>query len=133
VGKYTVGEYVETPPIPEDTIFPGKIIEIKDIEREIKGEKVGKVSFKVKLSAPGTDWDGFHYTGEVFSRLTEHPDNQFRLWVEALLGHELPAGYELDTDKLVDMPCRVAIGYRTYVKDGKDRWVNFISDILPAR
>lgn len=131
--RYTVDEYKETPAIEADTIFPAVIVEVKEIERKIKGEDVKKISFKAKLSAPGTDWDGYHYTGEVFARLTEHPDNQFRLWVESLLGHELPVGYDLDTDKLVDMNCRVAIGYREYEKDGKQRWANFISDILPAR
>jgi hypothetical protein len=133
MGNYTVEEYKEVPPIAADTIFPAKIVKVEEIERTINGEPAKKIRFKAKISAPGTDWDNFHYNGEVFARLTEHPDNQFRVWVESLLGHELPVGYDLDTEKLVDLNCRVAIGYREYKKDGKDRWANFISDVLPAR
>jgi hypothetical protein len=130
--RYVVEEHKETPPVDQDTIFPAKIVSVTEIERDIKGEKTKKLAWKVKVSAPGTDWDGRHYTGEVFARLTEHPDNQFRLWLESLLGHPLPAGYEINTDDFEGMQCRVAIGYREYVKDGKDRWANFVSDILPA-
>jgi hypothetical protein len=133
MGKYTVEEYKEIPPIPADTIFPAKVTKVEELERQINGEPVKKIRFRVKVSAPGTEWDNYHYSGEVFARLTEHPDNEFRIWVESLLGHELPVGYDLDTDKLVDLNCRVNIGYRTYTKDGKERFANFIDTILPAR
>lgn len=135
--RYVVEEHKETPPIQgEDgmpVIFPGKIVSVKEIEREIKGDKVKKLAWKVKIDAPGTDWDGFHYTGEVFARLSDHPDNQFRLWIESLLGHPIPAGYEVDTNNFEGMNCRVAIGYRTYEKNGQERWANYVEDILPAR
>jgi hypothetical protein len=133
VPRYVVEEQKQIPAVEQDTIFPAKIVSVTEIERDIKGEKVKKIAWKVKVSAPGTEWDSWHYTGEVFARLSDHPDNQFRLWVESLLGHALPVGYEIDTAAFEGMQCRVAIGYREYEKDGKTRWANFVSDILPAR
>lgn len=47
--------------------------------------------------------------GGVGFRLTDHPDNRLRQWVEALLGIEISEGFELDTDMLHGRTARAII------------------------
>lgn len=127
-------------PIEDGEIFAAKVVDIREVEEDGRGnnagQKVKRLAFKVKLNAPETPWDGFHYTGKTWPRLDTREDNRLRQWAETLLGHEIPVGYELDTDKLVNIECRVAIG--AFEKDddknpGKKVTFNFISDFFPAR
>lgn len=133
--RYKVEEHEDPDPIPEDTIFAAKIVSVEEITDY---DKKQKVAFKVRLNAPDTPWDGFHYTGKAQLPLTNGANNRLRQWAETLLGakDELPAGFELDTEIFVNQDCRVVIGL--FEKDddknpGKTIGFNFVSDFLPAR
>jgi hypothetical protein len=47
--------------------------------------------------------------GGVAFRLTDHPDNRLKQWVEALLGIEVSEGFELDTDMLSHRTARAIV------------------------
>lgn len=47
--------------------------------------------------------------GGVPFRLTDHPDNRLKQWVEALLGIEVSEGFELDTDLLNGRQARAIV------------------------
>jgi hypothetical protein len=47
----------------------------------------------------------------------------------------LPAGYNLNTDTLVDSPVRIVVGLRTW-KDrdtNEDKWRNSVKDVMYAK
>ena len=47
--------------------------------------------------------------GGVGFKLTDHPDNRLRQWVEALLGIQVQEGFELDTDMLEGRTARAIV------------------------
>lgn len=52
--------------------------------------------------------------GTTASKLTTHSNNQYRNWVETVLGMELAPGQGIDTDDLIGLPCQGIIGVRKW-------------------
>jgi hypothetical protein len=121
-------------PIPEDTILAATIVAIREIKKDFKdgtGEQP-RIEFKFKITAPGV-WEGQTITGDLPDNLNDGEFNRFRQWCELLLGFEIPLGYELDTDDLINKACRIVVGARNYInKNGEpDTW-NSVEDLLQA-
>jgi len=70
--------------------------------------------------------------GETNDKLTTHPDNKPRNWAEAILGQELDLGMEFDTDDIVGLIADVTVYHHHYTKNGEDRTIAKIQDVLPA-
>jgi len=51
--------------------------------------------------------------GGVGFKLTDHPDNRLRQWVEALLGIQVQEGFELDTDMLDNRTAKAIVDQYT--------------------
>lgn len=112
MAKITMEEYEERPTLPADSIVLLKVQEINVRERQgNRGETFQKLEFKFKLLDIQTTGDGSpkeHYEaligtqlyGSVPFRFNTGPENKLRLWTEAILGMELTAGFELDTELL---------------------------------
>lgn len=138
MGRYVVEEEKEKEPIADDAIFPAKVVAVNEIEKEYRNDdgtkdKKPRVKFKFKLDAPGTPWDGWHLSGDVPAFMTTGVESRFRLWAEALLDAELPAGYSIETDDLVNRTCRVVVGYweREDATTGIKKSGNWVKEILP--
>lgn len=123
--------------IEDDTIFRGKVAACKIDEKPWKdddGNPVKAVSFRVKIIDPGGAHDDGAVWGDTPTTLNSHPECKLRHWAEAALGMELPVGYKLDLDLLLDSDIRVVVGYKEYVKkDGSIGKRNFVKDLMPSR
>lgn len=55
--------------------------------------------------------------GECPPKITNLPDNKFRLWASALLCRDIPVGSKIDTDDLLGLQADITIRYRADKKD----------------
>lgn len=132
MGKYVVEEEKPREPISDDAIFPAKILKVEEIEKTFDGKKKKRINFTFRLEADGLPWDGWELEGDVPAFLNAAPENRFRQWVEAVLGNEVPVGFQVDTDALVGQMVRVVVGARPYTdKYNNDKIWNWVKDLLP--
>lgn len=122
MAKIMMEEYEELPILPKETLI---LVKVDDIEvREIAtrtGNTFQKLNFKFKVMDVVTPGDGspramydpligsFIY-GSTSMRLLDTAENKLKQWVEALLGMELSAGFELDTDYLIGRTAKAITG-----------------------
>lgn len=110
--------------LPEDTLLMLTTTEVKVVEREGRSGPYSRLEFRFTITdviAPGNGEPRDRYLGVigtsiwggVSARLTTASDNPLRLWTEALLNIQVTAGFELDTDYLVNRRCRGVV--RQYV------------------
>lgn len=121
-------------PIEDGSIYAARLVQASVKERKFRDnpEPVKRLNWKFRIESDD-DQDGRDIWGETSTRFVAHPDCRLKAWAEALLGIALPAGYRLDTDTLLDRPCRLVIGRREYEKDGETRSHNFVTEVHPAR
>lgn len=81
------------------------------------------------LHTPG-DWEGKRIWGNTSMVFNTNPNCKLRNWAQSVLGTDLDAGFELDTDDLVGRKARIAVGYRKK-PDGTIK--QFVADVLPTR
>lgn len=129
--------------VPEDTLLKAELTEVKDktiewVDKQTKENKSAVLLewwFKItdKNAADGL-YEGRRIKGETDSKITNHPNNRFRNWAEALMGRELPVGAGIDTDEdLVGLPCIISVRHRDYVdkKTGEKRVAEEIDEVMP--
>ena len=101
--------------LPKDAVITVRVDSTK--VEQVPGKKEGdfwdKLDFTftiVGVADPNyKDAEGQNIWGGVPFRLTDHPDNRLKQWVEALLGIEITEGFELDTDMLHGRTCRAIV------------------------
>lgn len=122
-------------PIEEDTVIEAVVAAVK-VEphkhfKDDEGNPEIKVNFEFNFELNGQKrklW------GDTPTTFTTHPDCKLRNWVQQILGGgELPAGFKLNTDTLVDTPVRIVVGYRSWDKDGKKGWKNEVKDLMYSK
>lgn len=97
------------------------------------GKKKWEVSFRFKVTE-----EGDHLGRTIFGRtpvtFSTHPDCKLRVWVQELLGEDaLPNGFKFDTDTLIGLPCRIAVGVSERKgADGTPVRKNYVLDVLRA-
>lgn len=133
MAKITVEEAKDLTIIPADTVIKVTVDGTKIID--VKGDRGDwqKIEFKFNIAeAPGeyAELKNTPIWGSVAFRLTESPDNKLKQWTEALLGIELSAGFELDTDMYMGRQARAVIGNYDKKNGGKGHQV---SALLPLR
>lgn len=110
--KIVMTEAEEFTVLPENTIITIRVdeTEVKTVPgKNGEWEKL-EVKFHILQAPPQfKDAEDSPIWGSVPFRLTEHPDNKLRQWVEALLGVELGVGFELDTDMLVGRQAKAIV------------------------
>lgn len=123
--------------IDDDEIMLGMCVGVAVKEKPFKdddGNPVKRVEFKFTLQDPGGPHDGNNLWGDTPVRFNTHPDCRLRNWSQALLGQELPAGFNLDLDMLLNQEARLVIGYKEYKKnDGSEGKRNFVKDLIPTK
>ena len=103
--------------IDDDTPMHGSCLSIALKEKPYKddeGKPVMKFEFKFRLIDEDGAHDGEYLWGETSTLFNDHPKCRLSNWANAIMGEQLPPGYQLDTDELLDKECRVIVGYRTW-------------------
>jgi hypothetical protein len=122
--------------IDEGTQCLAQIVDIKLQEKPFKdkvtNEPVRRVNFRFRLITDD-EHDGTTVFGDTSTTFNTHPECRLRAWSEAVLGRQLPANFELDTDMLLDQRCRVVIGKREFEKEGRTETRNFVASVNPTR
>lgn len=129
---------------PEFTLIPdGEILDCEVVaceERETPfddeknpGQKQREVSFRFQVTDPG-EYNGRTLFGRTPTTFNTNENCKLRLWVQELLGMDvLPEKFRFNTDTLIGLPCRVAVGVRTSKPSPqypKGRTTNFAWDVL---
>lgn len=134
MAKITMTEAQDLTILPADTVIKVTIdsTKVKDVQGE-RGDWQ-KIEFKFTINEAPGEYDealrGTPIWGSVAFRLTESPDNKLKQWTEAILGIELSAGFELDTDMFVGRKVRAVVGNYDKKNGGKGHQV---SALLPLR
>ncbi len=76
------------------------------------------------------EYQGKEVRGETSAYLTDHPDNKFRNWSEALLGRSLDLGDVLDESDLEGGSVLITVKYVTDRKDEEKKWPR-VDDVIP--
>jgi len=118
VVKLVAEEHKDFQLLPADSIVFLRVAdtEVRDIERR-NGGTWQKLEFTFEITGIqqlGDGSDPARFTEAVGSkiwgsspfRLTDSPENRLKRWIEAILGLEITAGFELDTDYLRNRECR---------------------------
>lgn len=118
MAKLIAEEHKEYQLLPPDSILFLKIaeLEVREIERR-NGGTWQKLEFTFEITGIqrlGDGSDPARYTevagskiwGSAPFKLTDSPDNRLKRWIEAILGLEITAGFELDTDYLLHREVR---------------------------
>lgn len=95
------------------------------------GEPVKKFTFKFRVDS--AEYPDKLIWGECGTRITNHPDNKFRTWAEAILGQRIPASYRGNTDDLLDRDCRIVVGKETKERNGVEKTRNFVREVHPTK
>jgi hypothetical protein len=123
--------------IPEDTIVRAKLTDI--ILKEIEYVKNGETksfeklywTFQVADGGPEGTWVGKQVRGQTDPELTNEPHNKFRNWSEALLNRDIAVGFQLDTDDLIGMTCKITVKHEEDRRDSNKIWER-VDEVLPA-
>jgi hypothetical protein len=87
--------------------------------------------WRVLHTSAGEQFVGRKVKGTCNAKLSNRPDNQFRVWAEALLNREIPVGMNVDTDDLVGLTAEILIGSEPDKKNPLKRW-NKVIDVVPV-
>lgn len=120
--------------IDDGEIFTARLVGNNEKKRNFPSEPapVTRVGWKFQIESDD-DHNGRYVWGETGDKLVPHPECRLKMWSEALLGHLIPAGYELELDNLLEHRCRIIVGKREYEKDGETRYANFVREVHPTR
>lgn len=123
--------------IPEDTIVTAELL---TCEQETKpyvddnGQPVEKLVFGFKI----TD-DRFKGAGRVWGETSlyfqKNPPSKMYQWAQELLGQELPAGFNFNTDQVIGQTCRIVLGIREWTDktSGEKQQRNTVKDVIRSR
>jgi hypothetical protein len=125
--------------IPDGEILTAEVVNVEERDSFYEdernpGQKKKQISFRFAITEPG-EHAGRVVFGNTPTTFTNHADCKLRIWVQELLGEdELPVGFKFNTDALIGLPCRLAIGARERLgADGKTKVSkNFVADVIRA-
>lgn len=137
MAKLVLEESEARPVIPHDTTLDVTILKCEVGESPFKkddGSPQQQVSFTFKVTEEG-EYKDMYVFGNTPTTFSTHPDCKLRGWVEEMLGGgALPADFELDTEDLVGVDCRVNVAVRT--RKGADGHSivekNYVQNVLPS-
>lgn len=137
--EFTLEDSPEFETIPDGEILAAEVsnVEIRDSfydDEKNPGQKKKQVAFRFLITEPG-DHQGRTVFGNTPTTFSNHSDCKLRIWVQELLGiDEVPVGFKFDTETLIGLPCRLAVGARESTgRDGKTKTTrNFAADVIRA-
>lgn len=144
MARITLTEQEEFTVFPVDSILLLKVDEVSVQTVPGRNGKPDwqKLAFKFKIldiqamgngadKTSAADQIGQQIFGSVPFRLTDHPENKLRQWVEAIFGMPLSVGFELDTDLLEGRTVRGITSQYMKKQDGKEYPRHQIESLLP--
>jgi hypothetical protein len=121
--------------LPEDTLFTGRLMKVwestKPYTDKNSGEKKEFKKWEWTFEITDGDYETKKAYGETMARVTNHPDNQPRLWGEVLIGRAIEPGMSVNTDDWVGLSCRFEVSHEHYTKNGEDRAVAKVTALYP--
>jgi hypothetical protein len=117
--------------IPEGTLLKATLVglESKHFPARNPGEEgFTKLNWEWEITEEG-DYKGMKVKGECSAFLSDHPENRFRNWAEALLQRPLDLGQVLDESDLVGLPALITVWYQPDRKDPSKTWRR-VQDVL---
>lgn len=121
---FTVEHQVQ---VPENTILRARLNELEVKVVQFTDRQTGQPDSFKKLNwvfeiTEGGEFLGLQVRGETKAFLSDHPDNQFRKFAEALLQRELGMGAQISPDDLVGLPCLITVKYEADRKDSSRKF-----------
>lgn len=121
---FTVTE-TEYKQIPENTPQPAVLESLEQKTVPYTDKQTGESKTFTKLEwwfkITGGEHQGRKVKGETSAVIDNHPNNQFRQWVEGLLGQEIPVGFSFEEDDLIGLPCEITVRHNVVTKNGEER------------
>lgn len=135
---YTLNEPQESAEftvLQDEDVFHANLVSLttKVKKSYTSNEEYTRLNWKFRIDEPDQDVDGRVIYGETSEAFVAHPECKFYSWAQAVMGVEFPPGFNINTDDLIDMQCRIVVGAREYEKDGETRVYNFVKDVMPSR
>lgn len=120
--------------IPEGQILKARLedFDVKTIPFNDKKTGEAKEFSKIEWDFLVIDgeFQGTHVRGETSAYLTDHPDNKFRNWAEALLNRSLSLSDVIDETDLVGASALITVKYVADRKDDEKKWRR-VDDVIP--
>ncbi|MGZ4745620.1 MAG: hypothetical protein ACXVYY_00920 [Oryzihumus sp.] len=92
------------------------------------GETFTKLDWKFTIIEG--QYEGTDIYGKTGSELSNHPDNDYRHYVEALTGQPLDVGAGVDTDDLLGLIVDIVVKEEPYTKNGVDKVAVKVGQVL---
>lgn len=125
--------------IPDGTELDAVVKAIEEVEKQYTdddGKNVVKVEWTFETAYEGQDRKAW---GETSNKWAPHPGCRMRAWAQEILAADLPEEFVLNTDHLLNLPCRIVVGVRSWEageKNGRS-WnagsKNYVSDVKRTR
>lgn len=103
--------------------------EIKGIQRpsfDDKSVMEDAIQWKFEILDPDGSHDKTWVWGRTSQVFSSSRKCKLRNWAIALLGQDLPSGYKLDTDDLLDQECKVVLQVKPPLSADRDPFVNVV-------
>lgn len=134
---YELKEEADKVIFPEGTIVTAEVVSIKEQEKKSQrtGKDYKKLQWTFAIQAPGEVHDAQYIYGDTFPDFSTRSDCELRAWAQSIMNVDFPKGFNLNTDDLIGMQCRLSVGWREYddpKADGKKKATNFVRDVFPS-
>lgn len=113
--------------IPTDTLLRAKLTALDVATVPYTDKNTGeaktfqKLNWKFEITQDG-DYFGKTVNAETSAYLSDHPENQFRNWAEALLQRPLDLGNVLNESDLLGLSALITVHYVPDRKDPSKKW-----------
>lgn len=117
-------------PLEEGEVEAAKLTTIEPHEFQWEGKTIKKLRWTFTFTDESSPWFGRTVRGETPTSFDPHPSCKAYHWVKAITGKAYEEGEELNSEELIDLPCRVMIEHQI----GKDGtiWMR-VRDVFPAK
>jgi hypothetical protein len=131
--KFQVQEVEAREELPIDAPLNARLlsIETKTVNYVDKKTNEPKSFDKLVWKFGADDFDNRWVWGETSTTITTHPENEFRNFVEALLGVEVNPDFSFTDDDLIGLRCQVILGHQPNKKDPANPYTK-VMQVLPA-
>lgn len=123
--------------IPADTVLPAIVTSCTHKKTPFindDGTEAWQYEFAFQISDPGQPFDGTRLWGKTSDKFVNNPNCRLYSWAQEILGVELEAGFELDTDFLAGNTVRVVVGVREWQdKNDVKQERNYVADVMRAK
>lgn len=124
MSAFTVEHQVQ---VPEGTLLRAKLVELEVREIPRRDPKPGedthfkKLAWHFEITQQG-EFMSEKVRGETSAYLSDHPDNKFRTFAEALLGRPLDLGQQLFPSDLEGLQALITVRYEPDRKDPSKKY-----------